>query len=311
MDIQEGSAPHIHVKKEKPLAEVRNPGDKVHRVGDIVHPKVGPHAGKPHKIIHIHDDGTMNITPTTIASKHIAYRIGAARASPDQLKEDMEQINEADRGAPFKIAADSAKKNNDMRQYHQNMIKFHSHKADVASSNYGMYSPSAKLHDKEATKHRNSLKLLKEDMQQIDELSKVKLGKYINRAAEKANLHGELAGMAGSVSGNHDAAMAHVKTAAKRIRGIKAATFKMAAENIEQIEELSAGTLNSYTMKAKPAVANNMNAGNTFAKMATHANLTGAPDIAKQHGISAAALYAKSQNRRIGVQTATNKLMKD
>lgn len=63
------------------------------KVGSIVTPKIGPHAGRPHTVIHVHDDGSFNIKPN-VDSNHNKYRLGAARCTKDQLHESAEEINE-------------------------------------------------------------------------------------------------------------------------------------------------------------------------------------------------------------------------
>ncbi len=61
-------------------------------VGMTVKPKVGPHAGLPHKVIHVHPDGRVNIKPTGLKGPQCRYHLGAASCRKDQL---MEEINEA------------------------------------------------------------------------------------------------------------------------------------------------------------------------------------------------------------------------
>lgn len=63
------------------------------KVGSIVTPKIGPHAGRPHTVIHVHDDGSFNIKPN-VDSNHNKYRLGAARCTKDQLHESAEEIND-------------------------------------------------------------------------------------------------------------------------------------------------------------------------------------------------------------------------
>ena len=56
------------------------------KVGSIVTPKIGPHAGKPHTVIHVHENGTFNIKPN-IDVRKVKYHLGAARCSRADLKE--------------------------------------------------------------------------------------------------------------------------------------------------------------------------------------------------------------------------------
>lgn len=65
-------------------------------VGDVVHPKVGPHKGEPHKVIHVHPDGSMNIVPQVQVHAQNKYRLGAARCTDDQI--DMPITDKQQRG---------------------------------------------------------------------------------------------------------------------------------------------------------------------------------------------------------------------
>ena len=56
------------------------------KVGGKVIAKAGPHKGQTHTIIHIFDDGSMNIKPTGLHARDIKYRLGAVKAKPDQVE---------------------------------------------------------------------------------------------------------------------------------------------------------------------------------------------------------------------------------
>ena len=56
------------------------------KVGDTVIAKAGPHKGEKHKVIHVFDDGSMNITPLQSRGGNIKYKLGAAKATPDQVE---------------------------------------------------------------------------------------------------------------------------------------------------------------------------------------------------------------------------------
>jgi len=53
-----------------------------HKVGDIVVANSGPHKGQKHKVIHVHSDGKLNITPL---SRKNLYRQGAASAHSHEV----------------------------------------------------------------------------------------------------------------------------------------------------------------------------------------------------------------------------------
>lgn len=56
-----------------------------YKVGDHVYPKIGPHKGVKHEIIHVHEDGKLNIRPLGLRGNQIKYKLGAAGAQPDQV----------------------------------------------------------------------------------------------------------------------------------------------------------------------------------------------------------------------------------
>jgi len=54
--------------------------------GDIVKPKIGPHKGLKHKVIHDFGNGKYNIQPIGLKPKQIRYRLGAAGAKEQDLE---------------------------------------------------------------------------------------------------------------------------------------------------------------------------------------------------------------------------------
>jgi hypothetical protein len=91
-------------------------------------------------------------------------------------------------------------------------------------------------------------KPVKEDAEQIDELSKGTLGKYINKAKDSVDItawrQGYKEAGAGSPSGRLE------KKLTKRHKGISTAVDKLTKEEAEQIDELSKGTMGRYINKA-------------------------------------------------------------
>ncbi|TFH08901.1 MAG: hypothetical protein E4H14_05540 [Candidatus Thorarchaeota archaeon] len=65
---------------------------ETHKVGSKVIPHIGPHKGVPHEVIHVHDDGTMNIRPIGLSARNTKYRLGAVRAKADQVKLHEETV---------------------------------------------------------------------------------------------------------------------------------------------------------------------------------------------------------------------------
>jgi len=56
-----------------------------YEIGNIVIPKTGPHKGVKHEVIHVFDDGSMNIKPKLNAAIKNRYRHGAAKAKPNEV----------------------------------------------------------------------------------------------------------------------------------------------------------------------------------------------------------------------------------
>ena len=57
-----------------------------HKVGDTVTVTRGPHKGAPHKVIHVHGDGSVNVKPHKMMPHQIKYRHGAAKAKSSEVQ---------------------------------------------------------------------------------------------------------------------------------------------------------------------------------------------------------------------------------
>lgn len=90
---------------------------------------------------------------------------------------------------------------------------------------------------------------VKEETEELDEISKKTLGSYVTKASYDAAKHAARYG-----SGNKPGSF--VK-AHQRLAGIKKASDKLAKEEVEQIDELSPNTLHSYIKKAAGNMAGN------------------------------------------------------
>jgi len=53
-----------------------------YKVGDIVYVNRGPHANNQHKVVHLHDNGDLNVAPVTHGP--VKYHLGAARVNPQK-----------------------------------------------------------------------------------------------------------------------------------------------------------------------------------------------------------------------------------
>jgi hypothetical protein len=140
---------------------------------------------------------------------------------------------------------------------------------DTASYRQGhkeAHGSSSKPLEKKLTKRHKGIetavkKLTKEDAEQIDELSKDTMGRYINKAATKMGSQGVTAGL--KIAADEKSSK-NFKDMGKREKGIKLAVSKLTKEeqdfvdslndtDIEQIDELSKATMGSYIKKASGA----------------------------------------------------------
>jgi hypothetical protein len=125
---------------------------------------------------------------------------------------------------------------------------------------------SSKALEKKLTKRHKGIetavkKLTKEESEQIDELSKDTMGRYINKAATKMGSQGVTAGL--KIAADEKSSK-NFKDMGKREKGIKLAVSKLTKEeqdfvdslntiDMEQIDELSKATMGSYIKKASGA----------------------------------------------------------
>lgn len=102
--------------------------------------------------------------------------------------------------------------------------------------------------------HGSHKKMKKEDVEQVDEISKATLGSYVKKASDSAATHTGAAAAYGSSSKSSDPKkMAqHQAVATKRATGIAKAVGKLTKEEIEAIDELSSATRAAYRAKAVP-----------------------------------------------------------
>ena len=77
----------VHAKQADDLEKAMN--TEALKVGSTVKPTKGPHAGHPHEVIHDFGNGHYNIKPKNMSPSRNKYRMGAAKAHKNDLKEEM------------------------------------------------------------------------------------------------------------------------------------------------------------------------------------------------------------------------------
>lgn len=88
-------------------------------------------------------------------------------------------------------------------------------------------------------------------------------------------------------------------------------TAKRVAEEVEELDELSKGTLGSYAKKAMKDAPEKDRMGKAFSDLAGDEAKRGDREGASHFGKRAAQLYTKAANRRAGVEKAIDKLAKE
>jgi hypothetical protein len=148
--------------------------------------------------------------------------------------------------------------------------------------------------------------------EQIDELSKATMGRYVNKAATKMGSQGVTAGL--KIAADEKSSK-NFKDMGKREKGIKLAVKKLTKEDIEQVDEISKATLGSYVKKASGAEQpkNVMSPKNVpLTKIAAYQGDSETGHFGKrfnQHTYDKAERLRK--NRETGIKRAVDKLTKE
>ena len=191
--------------------------------------------------------------------KKVAQKIRDMMAKEKKpVKEDSEQIDELSKPTMGRYI-NKAKDSIDMTSYRSGI------KDGTAISSSKPYTSNNPLEKKLSKRHKGIetavKKLTKEESEQIDELSKATMGRYINKAATKMGSQGVTAGL--KIAADEKSSK-NFKDMGKREKGIKLAVNKLTKEeqdfidslndaDLEQIDELSKKTLGSYVKKASGA----------------------------------------------------------
>ncbi len=203
--------------------------------------------------------------------------------------EDLDEISKATMGRYINKAKDSI----DIASYRQG------NKEALGGSSRPLERKLSKRHKGIETAVK---KLTKEESEQIDELSKDTMGRYIRKAATKIGTQGVTAGLK---IAKDERSQKNFDTIGKRERGIAAAVKKLTKEESEQIDELSKKTLNSYVIKSL-APSSQKSISNLASKGGYEHGAHGDtnPSAGEKED-------AKSAKRSLGVLTAVRKLTKE
>ena len=189
---------------------------------------------------------------------------------------------------------------------------------DTASYRQGhkeAHGSSSKPLEKKLTKRHKGIetavkKLTKEESEQIDELSKDTMGRYINKAATKMGSQGVTAGL--KIAADEKSSK-NFKDMGKREKGIKLAVSKLTKEeqdfidslndaDIEQIDELSVVGLDKYHKKAYQSMFDKDSDKKTVAK-----RKKGMDTAYNKAGFGKAKVYATEESQ---IDELSNKTLK-
>lgn len=124
----------------------------------------------------------------------------------------------------------------------------------VYTPNHPEKKDSARLRSK-LQRLKKKQTAMKEEAEQIDELSKATLGSYAKKAKDQMSRSDTIAGreMGSRYDGQSPSPMErkHNQRADKRYRGLDMAIDKLAKEEVEELEELSRATVGRYAKRAK------------------------------------------------------------
>jgi len=172
----------------------------------------------------------------TEANKKTAQKVRDMMAKEKKpVKEEAEQVDEVSK-ATLGRYINKAKDSIDMASYRQGHKEAH--------------GSSSKPLEKKLTKRHKGIetavnKLTKEDAEQIDELSKGTMGRYINKAATKMGSQGVTAGL--KIAADEKSSK-NFKDMGKREKGIKLAVSKLTKEEQDFIDALNVDTLEEANM---------------------------------------------------------------
>lgn len=209
--------------------------------------------GHPDKKKKVKKEGYMpTANEPSAKDKKVAQKIRDMMAKEKKpVKEDAEELDELSKPTMGRYI-NKAKDSIDTASYRQG------HREALGGSSKPLEKKLTKRHKGIETAVK---KLTKEDAEQIDELSKDTMGRYINKAATKMGSQGVTAGL--KIAADEKSSK-NFKDMGKREKGIKLAVNKLTKEeqdfidslndaDLEQIDELSKKTLGSYVKKASGA----------------------------------------------------------
>jgi hypothetical protein len=152
--------------------------------------------------------------------------------------------------------------------------------------------------------------MMSEEFEQLDEISKKVLGSYVKKASSDlaSSIHGE---RDAEENDDEDERKSMAKRAEKRMSGLEKAGKKIAKEEVEQIDEISAKTKLSYIDKASRHAASHVYNAKDKANWASHYTQAGDWESSKKAHDQSAKEFNKANKRLAGVKAAVKSLAKN
>jgi hypothetical protein len=175
--------------------------------------------------------------------------------------EQIDELSKKTLGSYIKKASGAEKPKNVMDPKNIPLTKIAAYQGDSETGHFGKRF-NQKTYDKAERLHKNRSqgitraadKLTKEEVEQVDEISKATMGRYINKAKDSIDMtsyrSGIKDGTAISSSTPYKSNNPLEKKLSKRHKGIETAVKKLTKEESEQIDELSKATMGRYINKA-------------------------------------------------------------
>lgn len=196
----------------------------------------------------------------TLAEDYIST---AANYLQGEVSEEV-QIDELSKktlGSYVKKASGAEQPKNVMSPKNVPLTKIAAYQGDSETGHFGKrfnqhtYDKAERLRKNRETGIKRAVdKITKEDVEQVDEISKATMGRYINKAKDSIDMtsyrSGIKDGTAISSSTPYKSNNPLERKLTKRHKGISMAVKKLTKEESEQIDELSKKTLGSYVNKA-------------------------------------------------------------
>jgi hypothetical protein len=169
---------------------------------------------------------------------------------------ELDEASRAETGELFKGLVDKAHASSQAGNHTQAKR----HLANAQTARYGILAKHMNKHQASFDKYKelkhsytNSDEPVREEAEELDELSKGTLKSYVNKAAQDLHTKAMTAGMAAiSPKNTHgDVYKSNYSKSFKRQTGIANAANKLAKEEVEELDELSNKLLNRYSKKAE------------------------------------------------------------